>query len=242
MRSRFAIALFLALGCLVGQISAQNVHFGLRAGILGGGPIPNESNPDSSSGSLGVGPSFAVRASFDIGEKWSLHSELGYAFRGATYAQLYRKDTMVTLELIPNVFDTVPSFYYADVNGKMNLHYLELPLFFQYHATQRLRAQGGILPAFLLGGSDKGTAEIQIGEGGVFDDTTTVFNNIGEMNTFDFGVFAGVSYVLPAGFWVEFRGSRSLTRLYQKGFLANRGFENTRLYHTQFYLGVGYRF
>ena len=39
---------------------------------------------------------------------------LAYAFKGATYQQLYRNDTMMPLQILPGVVDTVPTYYYAD--------------------------------------------------------------------------------------------------------------------------------
>lgn len=240
---RFLNTFFMSALLLAGfHLPAQSLEWGVRAGLLAGGPIPVISNPDSSSGSLGLGPSVALHLSWQATDKWSLCAELGYAYRGADYSQLYRRDTSVVLELIPGFYDTIPSFYYADVNGTMKLHYLELPVFARFAATERWRAQGGLVPAFLLGGEDAGDARIQIGEGGIFNDTIVGFNNLSQINRFDLAAFAGMAYVFPAGWWIEFRGQRSLIRLYQPGFLAARGFPDQRLYHTQFYLGLGYKF
>lgn len=243
MKQSFLI-LILAIG--FGQfVSAQadrDFSFGLRAGVLFGGPIPNESNPDSTDGQPGIGPSLALVFGYQLTPRLRLTAELGYSFKAVEYARLFRKDTLVEIELLPGITDTVPSFYFADVAGKMSLHYLEIPLLLDYQIKNRWRVKGGINSSFLLGGKDLGSATIQIGQGGVFEDTTVVFDNINDIKRIDFGFVLGGSYEFESGWWIEARGYRSIRDLYQKGFLAGQGLGDTRLYQTQGYLSLGYWF
>lgn len=246
MRKITLPCLFILLACCCQQVLSQtneDLSWGARLGVLYGGPIPSTAlDPDSSSGKPGLGPSFALSARYELSPKWSLTAEVGYAYKGVAYGQLIRQDTNVTLELLPGMVDTVPSFYFADVAGIMKLHYLEIPLMVEFHPKSWMSIKAGFNSALLLGGQDAGTAEIQIGDGGIFQDTTITYENIDGINRFDGGIVVGGAVELPSGWWIEVRGYRSLRNLYKPGYLASQGVREAQLYHTQGYLGVGYRF
>lgn len=225
-----------------GLLAQSAWHGGLRGGVMLGGPIPSKSNPDSSSGKLAVGPSGGGFVEYGISERFRLQAGLGYAYKGATYQQLYRNDTMMPLQIFPGVVDTVPTFYYANVEGKMALHYLDLPILAEWRATKRMWLQGGVYASALLGGKDAGDIQIQIGDGQLFPDTSTTFDNIHEIQRFDFGVTVGGRYQWGKGPFIEIRAQRSLRSLYRKGFFASQGLAEVALYHTQFYVGVGWTF
>ncbi|MEY3443334.1 MAG: hypothetical protein RLZZ519_1615 [Bacteroidota bacterium] len=239
---KFWIGLGFVLMLANGLWAQSPWHWGLRGGVMLGGPIPAVSNPDSSGGKLAVGPSVGGFVEYSLAERWRIQAGLAYAYKGATYQQLYRNDTLMPLEIFPGVVDTVPTFYYADVNGKMALHYLDLPILAEWRATKRMWLQGGVYASALLGGSDKGDIQIQIGNGQVFPDTTTTFNNIQEIQRLDVGVTLGGRYEWEQGPFIEFRAQRSLRSLYRKGFFASQGLDEVALYHTQFYIGLGWIF
>ncbi len=236
--------LFLACAFFVTQTTwGQEIDWGVRAGAIFGGPIPTNVSPDSSDGTPGWGPSLAVWASYALTPKLKVRAELGYSYKAADYSLLIRTDTSVTLELLPGIVDTVPSFYFADVNGSLGLHYLELPIFIQYETFPRLHLNAGINLGYLLAGSDDGTADIQIGEGGIFEDTLTTFANFpDELQRFDLGVLLGSSYTFDFGLELEIRGYRSLTGLYRKGFFDSQGLPGNQNFNTQVFLGAGWRF
>lgn len=230
--------LFLAFA---GSATAQYSRMGIRAGILYGGPIPTEINKDSSEGVPKITLSLALWRDWQFANRWSLRNEIGYAAKAADYQQIIRNDTNVAIELLPNVIDTLPSFYVADVNGSMRLHYLELPFFAQYKPTKNLSLNFGLNPAFLLGGYDRGTALIRIGEGGIFEDELTEFENKPEIQRFDLGLMAGATIDFKFGLQIEIRGQRSIRGLYRKGFLDEKGLDGVRMYHTQGFFGLGWR-
>lgn len=236
------LLLTLGLSNLLQAQRSDNLSVGVRAGILYGGPIPNEFNPDSSDGQPGIGPSLALTLRYHLSQRVRLMTEIGYSHKSVEYGRLFRKDTLVPIELLPGIMDTVPSFYYADVSGKMSLHYLEIPLLVEYQVSNRVLVRGGLNSSILLGGKDEGSAVIQIGEGGIFEDTTIVFDNINDINRIDLGVTLGGVFHFGKGWYMEIRGYRSLRDLYQKGFLARQGLGDTKLYQTQGYLGLGYWF
>jgi Outer membrane protein beta-barrel domain len=241
MRKLFLLILGLML--LGNAASAQSPwQWGLRAGVMLGGPIPAESDPDSSSGKLAVGPSGGAFVSYQLAERWRLQVGLAYAYKGASYQQLLRNDTLIPLQILPGVTDTVPTYYYADVHGKMGLHYLDLPILVQWRATKNMWLQFGPYFSALVGGKDAGTIDLQIGDGTIFPDTSTTFDNIQEIRRLDAGLCLGGSFELKNGLFFEMRAQRSLRGLYRKGFLSSQGLAEIPLYHTQFYAGVGWRF
>ncbi len=232
-----------AMVLMAGHIWAQSPwQFGLRAGVMLGGPIPAESDPDSSSGNLSVGPSGGAFVQYRLSERWQLQLGLAYAYKGASYQQLYRNDTLMPLQIFPGLVDTVPTYYYADASGKMTLHYLDLPLLVKWRAAKGMWVQAGPYCSLLLGGKDAGSADIQIGDGLLFPDTTITFDNIGEIRRLDAGFCLGGSYELDNGLFFEMRAQRSIRGLYRKGFLSSQGLPEIPLYHTQFYVGLGWRF
>ncbi|MFN8395616.1 MAG: porin family protein [Bacteroidia bacterium] len=242
MRLRHTFIL-LAFWSWAGLLLAQSpLQLGVRAGAMLGGPIPAESDPDSSDGTLLVGPSGGIFLAYQPAPRWRLELGLHYAMKGATYQQLYRNDTMMPIEIFPGTVDTVPTFYYADVNGKMRLHYIDLPLTAQFNVAKGAWVHLGGYASILLGGKDAGTADIQIGDGTVFPDTTISFNNIAEIRRMDAGLVLGGGYELPMGLGFEFRAQRSLVGLYRKGFMASQGLEEIPLFHTQFFIGLRWRF
>ncbi len=234
-----SVLAWLFTGIVFGQSPWQ---WGVRAGVILGGPIPAQSDPDSSSGHLAVGPSLGAFVNYQLAERWRLQVGLAYAFKGATYQQLYRNDTMMPLQILPGVVDTVPTYYYADANGKMSLHYIDLPILVQWRATKHAWIQFGPYLSGLIGGKDAGKADIQIGDGMLFPDTTITFDNIKEIRRLDMGLCLGGSYELDNGLFLEMRAQRSLRGLYRKGFLSSQGLPEIPLYHTQFFVGLGWRF
>ena len=222
---------------------AQDLDYGLRLGGLFGGPIATNVPPDSSEGTPAWGPSGAVWVSYPVTERLRLRAELGYAWKGASYGLTLRQDTNVVIEFLPGVQDTVPSFYVADIAGRMALHYVELPVLLQYAVGWGITADAGVNVAYLVAGQDTGRARIQIGEGGVFEDVVEPFDNYPtELNRLDVGVLAGMSYGFDLGLELQLRGYRSLRDLYRKGFFDEQGLPGNRNFHTQFYLGAGWRF
>ena len=235
----FAMVMFLGAMPLFSQ---STWSLGIRGGVMLGGPIPAESDPDSTDGSLAIGPSGGVFLRKEIAPRWQLQAGVNYAFKGATYHQLYRSDTMMAVEIFPGFTDTVPTYFYADVNGKMGLHYLDIPIQARWNIKGGSWLSFGGYVSALLGGKDAGTVDIQIGHGTFFPDTTTAFDNIAEIRRMDAGLVIGGTFELKQGLLFEISAQRSLRGLYRKGFLASQGLPEIPLYQTQFYFGLGWVF
>jgi hypothetical protein len=239
---RIGIIILCMAACFSSSWGQSRHHVGAWGGIQYGGPIPSKVDPDSSGGKAALGPSLGVFWSMDLGEKWRLNAGLGYAFKGAEYWQTVRQDTMMPMEILPGMHDTVPTYYVADVKGKISLHYLEVPLTLQYKLGKSMWLEGGLYGAFLLAGKDPGTSDIQIGDGTLFPDTVLVFDNFREMNRVDVGFSLGGMYCFKQGLFIELKAQRSIRGLYRKGFLSEQGLEEIPLYHTQMCLSLGWRF
>jgi hypothetical protein len=189
-----------------------------------------------------LGPMAGFSVNYQLKEKWRLSGGLGYAMKGASYWQDMRRDTMMPLEILPGVTDTVPTYYIAEVEGQMRLHYLEIPVSIQYVFGPHSWLTAGIYGGVLLAGKDVGTSQIQIGDGTLFPDTTLVFDNFPEMNRLDLGFSLGGGYAFESGLFIEMKAQRSIRGVYRKGFLSSQGLVEIPLYHTQFCMSLGWRF
>ena len=101
--------------CLCLLLTTSSLHaqekgdfkWGVRVGVAYGGPIPNEVDPDSSQGSPRLGPSLAATFSYQLTPRLQLTAELGYSIKSVDYGRLFRQDTLVPIELLPGIVDTV---------------------------------------------------------------------------------------------------------------------------------------
>ena len=144
------------------------------------------------------------------------------------------------LELIPGRIDTVPSYYRADINGRMRLGYIDIPLLVNFHPTERMRIGLGLQPSLLIAGRDTGTVQVQIGDGTLFPDEYQQYDNYADMKSFALALGLQASYSFPFGLELGIKVDRSLTRQYEKGFFEKRGFDENPMYQTQFAFRVGW--
>jgi hypothetical protein len=209
------------------------------AGMNYGGPIP-EKSVEGSSGipipGINTGSGFELKLS----EKFSLNPELYLSFKGVEYSSSYTKDTMVQITIM-GVPGVVPSYYTAFVTGKMNFHYLEMPIFLSFH-TKRSEIMFGPFVSQRISGKDDGSVRVMIGDGGFYDDYILDFNNNASIHKTDFGFMFGSITPLFSGIFFELRVSRSIRSVYKKGFFKSNGNEENRLFNTYLHLSLGYRF
>jgi hypothetical protein len=230
----------LLLSFLTGN--AQDLSFAVQAGVIAGAPVPNRIDRDSSSGKIKAGPFAGMSVRYRLNDNWSVNAGVNYSMKGAMYSSLSRKDTLVEIEIIPGVKDTVPTFYTASVNGNMTLHYLEIPLQVKRKTGKAFYILAGISPGVLFSGSDTGSVDIVIGEGGFFDDTTLSFQNYPSIRKLGLSLEAGGGVCFAKDFFVEVCFTRGLIGLYRAGFFEGSGQEIKNLFHTQMRLSVGYSF
>ncbi len=143
------IALLLIALLYVSIVNAQDIN--IVAGVSYGGPKPTEF-VDSTSGKPLVGAVAGFSLSFPLSERLSFSPGMYYSFRGLDYSQSFTRDTMFTVE-INGTIGEVPSFYTAYVNGKMSLHYFEVPLLIEYRIW-KFKMTVGPYVLFLIAGKD----------------------------------------------------------------------------------------
>ncbi len=231
---RSLILIFFLL-CTVGNTFAQEINLG--AGISFGGPIPTEI-PDSTSGQPLIGTVFNASFSFPINERLSFIPGVYYTFRGMDYSQSFTRDTMYTVVINGNSGE-VPSFYTAYVNGKMRLHYIDIPLLMAYRVWN-FQIMFGPYISVLLAGRDAGVVRVVIGSGGFLEDYHEDFSNYHALRKMEQGLMLGSLTPLFKNLSLEMRVLRSFFTLYNLDKLTDNGQGLIKMYNTYFQLGLVY--
>jgi hypothetical protein len=232
MRGLFvAYLVLLSCGAAIAQFA-----MGLTAGVNYGGPIGKIEGTGKPIPGLIGGAVF----NYKLSPKWNVAAMLLYSFRGAEYQQASTNDSTVYVTVGQNQVP-VTTNYTANINGTLRLHYIDMPLLASYYIAKRGTIDFGPQFSYLVGGSDKGTNDIVFVENGIFNQKVQ-YNNIDELNRFDYGVTLGGTYYTKFGLNVGLRASRGFRSDYRKGFFSSRGFTETGLYNTFVHLTLGYTF
>lgn len=233
------IKLIIILILLIGEVGngiAQNFNIG--AGINYGGPIPVEVI-DSTSGRPLVGMTAGISYSFPINERFSFTPGLYYSFRGLDYGQIYTRDTLLTID-INETTAQVPSFYTAYANGKMRLHYIDIPLLIEYNIW-KFQLMFGPYFSILVAGKDAGNVRVVIGYGGFVDDYHEEFNNYSSLRNTELGFMLGSKAPIYRNLSFEMKVSRSFFTLYNLNKLKDNGQGIVKMYNTYLQLGLIYQ-
>lgn len=226
MKFNIAVIIFLAL---VSSLQAEDskISYGLRAGMIFGGPIPTEMSKENK-GNPKLGTVFGLWLEKDVGSGFSIRHEVSLAYKGVDFsAEIFDRDTLVPIMQ----FDTVPTTYDVFVNGEMRFLYLDLPIFISFNIPKITRLSIGIMPSFLLTGKYEGKANIIVGEGG-FKDTTEKFNTFNNINKFDFSICLGGGHQLFNDLIFSVYASRSIINLSKSGTKSTRYANVGKLYNT----------
>jgi hypothetical protein len=230
------LPLFIVFILGSGFVSAQEINVG--AGISIGGPIPTEPI-DSTSGNALIGTIAGISFSFPLSERFSFIPMLQYSFRGLDYGQIYTRDTMITID-INGSGGQVPSYYTAYIEGKMRLHYIEIPLLLGYRFW-KIQMLLGPYASILLAGYDTGNVKVVIGSGGVFDDHYEEFDNYPALRKAELGIMLGTNAPIYKNLGIEIKVTRSFCTLYNLDKLPNSGEQIVPMYNTYVQMGLIYR-
>jgi len=230
------IFLFIVFLFNLGNGFAQDINIG--AGISYGGPIPTEV-VDSTSGKPLLGAIAGLSFSFRINERFSLMPGLYYSFHGLDYSQSFTRDTLITV-VFNGISGEVPSFYTAYVNGKMRLHYIDIPLLIGYRIW-KFQMKFGPYISVLLAGKDAGNVRVVIGSGGVLDDYNEEINNYPALRKIEQGLMLGSNVPIYKKLSLEMTVSRSFFTLYNLDKLEDNGQGIVKMYNTYFQLGLVYK-
>ena len=179
------VSVALAAGLLVGTASAQNVNIGIKAGAN----FYNVNNDNGAESDIKTGLHAGLIGHIHLAPQLALQPEIVYSSQGA-------KSSV------------------ANINRKLNLDYINVPVLLQYMFDNGFRLQAGPQVGFLV------NAKSEVN--GVKTDVKE------SLKTVDFGVGAGVGYVHPpSGFGVDARYNLGLSNINENSTVksTNRGFQ-----------------
>jgi len=216
---------------------SQGQDIEIMAGLNYGGPLPTYAM-DSTSGSPVPGFLGGISFQIKISGKLSFRPEICYSFRGVDYSQQYKKDTLVSI-VINNVSGKVPSFYTANIDGGMRLHYIDVPLLLAFKIKKTTLLFGPYL-SFLIAAKDEGSVRVVIGEGGFYDDYIENYENSSIIRKLEQGFILGIHSPVYKRISIETKFSRSFFSLYKPGSLPDNGKGENKLYNTFLHFSVCY--
>lgn len=230
-------AIYIIVSCLLfTTVNAQFADIGVLGGLNYGGPI---GKVDSATGQPLLGFEAGLFTSFKISERWYFKPSLYYTTKGADYSQFYTRDTIVEIE-IQGVKGEVPTFYRANVNGAIRMHYLELPLSIAYKNKKRFFVETGPYFSYLLKGKDRGHVHLDIGEDGFLsDDRDYAYDDA--IHQLEYGINLTGGYEFDFGMSIYLKGTRSLNRLYRTSHFEEIEQSEVKLYNTLVALGIRYK-
>ncbi len=207
-------------------LHSQNTDYLFYGGAIYGGPLPKQTMEKSS----GV-PLLSSFAGFGfrkyLKNDYYIQFDLCYSIKGASYSSEYSHDTLIDIGI-----GIVPSFYTAKIGGKMQLHYIDLPITFGKKISKNQNISIGFYTAFLFKGFDKGNVFIQAGYGD-FADFEQQYNNFSLINKQDFGFNIKYSLNFYENLFVAVNASRSTRGLYSNN-------PSNNLFHTNASISFGY--
>ena len=179
------------------MVRAQDMNFGLKAGLNIGTPVGAAEK--GATGSLGVGPMIGMYFEYDMGSRWSIHGEFLYSYKGAKFNTpvsgdtVYRYNTITPTDTIPSEAHTI---YNGWVDGKFDNRYIDIPLYASYGLGKRFRLMFGGYVSYLIKGNNTGSADIEVGDPNhpfttVYDEP---FDQSSELSKFDYGLLLGTTY------------------------------------------------
>jgi hypothetical protein len=191
---RFFFAAYAAL-LFVGSVNAQHSNQKFAIGFKGGLNAYNINNENGADYKSRVGFHAGLLGHLHLAPQLSLQPEIVYSQQGAVAE-------------------------FANIENKLNLGYINVPLLVQYMFDNGFRLQAGPQVGFLLGAKSK--------VGNIETDIKDNFKSV------DFGIGAGIGYVDPSsGFGVDARYNLGLSNI-------NENAASGKSYNRGFQLGVFY--
>lgn len=186
------LCLMMAVLFQAGSLSAQHVNFGIKGGLN----LYTINNDNDAEYDYKAGFNLGALGHIHLAKQWALQPEIVYSLQGA-------------------MINT------GNVETKINLGYINVPVLFQYMFDNGFRLQAGPQLGFLVSAKSKtGSLAVDIKD---------------NLKTVDFGLGVGAGYVhTPSGFGVDARYNFGLSNINDN--------DNDKLYNRGFQLGVFYLF
>lgn len=191
---------------------AQKIHLGVKGG-LNISSINGIENVESREGYH-----FGGVATFDILETMGLHTEITYSRQG------YKVSEPIIIQA--NTEDPALDFLFSE-----KLHYVNVPVLFNYTLIENLKLQAGPQFGFLIK-----TSEVFDFNQGTIDDLPDGFSNFGDSNSFDFGLALGAQYNI-LNFFVQGRYILGINEVFPDSINKENSSSN-----RNFQISIGYYF
>jgi hypothetical protein len=231
--SRFRIITIVIISLIGFSLNAQ-INVGVGTNI--GGALPNEKT-EGSSAILYPGAYLSFGYGIPISDKIIFNPNISFDLRMFDYLATQKKDTVVEAEVL-GVIANVPTYYQANIHGKMRLGgiYTEFPI--EYRFSHRSKLSFGIYGSALPYKSDNISINVKIGEGGLLPDIDSSYNNKSKINSFDGGLSLGGSIDINERLLLSINAYRSLSRFYKMDAVKNDAGEDIAFYYTQVRIGI----
>lgn len=235
MRLVLIIILFLYNASLL-----YSINYKAKGGLIYGGPKPTK-DVAGIEGTPKLNPIVAFDFETDLWNNLKLSGGFAFSYKGVEYGGRFRRDTIVEVK-IGNEIGYVPTFYNVIVNGDISLAYIDLPFLLTYHFFDFFNLSAGVQPSILIGGYDKGTTRIVIGEGGFFQDSLYKFDNYSKINKLDFSLCIGGYHIIYSNLFLQFYATFSIVELYFAETAGSKHVDRGKLYNTYFVGMLGWKF
>ncbi len=207
----------------ISTLDFPKFEFGITAGVNAGAPFPTKALSASDKGGLGTSPRIGLQAQYNISKKFSILAEWAYSHKQASFESEVIDQEQSFRQVIQNppyapiIVEGVIVISGTTV-GAFDLQYLEFSLLPQYHFNNRFSMCLGGYAADLWRGTNKGVLT-----GGHLGISTQIledipFDNSDEIQRFDYGAIAGLSYKLFNNLHVNLRATRGFTSVYKPTF------------------------
>ncbi len=216
---------------------SQNI--GIRAGIAAGAPIPTEIDSASTGTII---PSFSVGITGEVWRKgrFTVNTDLLYERQFSAYSSLIPRTDTTLIQNVLGIPTMVTTYFKGEVKGRMNLHYLTIPVQVNYFPIKNLKIMAGGYIAPLIAGQDTGLAHLVIGNN--FTTSDNNYDNFPSIKKLDMGITGGIGYDFPFGLFIDLRVNRAFKTLFPDSFFYENNQKVSKMHNTRATVGLGYYF
>ncbi len=226
---RITIAVIL-VAFLFGAESRAQSRFFISAGTIYGG-APANGKIDNATGLPQFGSSIEFGLYLPVSKDFHVMPSISFDHRRFGYNATERNDTVVLVEVMGTP-SYVPTYYFANIDGRVNSGGLSLNVLAQRRLFGRSWIVAGIYGSLFLYKNDHVDVNVRIGEGGLLPDVDESYNNNANMRNHEFGIVLGGKYQISDRFSFGISGLRAISSLYIISDVKNYKDEHLNFYST----------
>ena len=205
------------------QATSQDLDWGLKGGFSIGTPYGVAE--EGAKGSPGVGPLLGLYFKYYLSEKWAVHGDVHYTYKGSKFDTPVSGDTLYkwtgTVGYPPR--DTsyfVETTYSGRVDGVYANWYFDIPVYVSYKVSKRFILLTGLQLSYLVEGKNSGSADIIVGDPKspytkVYDEP---FDQSQELNPWDYSIIIGSIFEGSRRINVGLTATVGLGSIYKKNY------------------------